>query len=144
MYVKLNSNHQPSKFPYNSVDLRKDNPGTSFPKDVTDEIFASYGVVPVVETTAPNFDSKTHSVTQDISLVGSDWTQSWTVEQLPEDIASENVRGRRNHLLKKTDYTQLADAPGDTAAWATYRQALRDIPAQDGFPFTVTWPTEPS
>lgn len=143
MYVKLTDN-QPSKFPYSSDELRRENPGTSFPEKITDETFAAYNVVRVVETEVPDFDSKTQRVTQGLRRIGPDWTQSWTVEQLPEDKASANVRGRRNQLLKETDYTQLADASGDTAAWATYRQALRDIPAQDGFPFTVTWPTEPS
>lgn len=143
MYAKL-TDGQPSKFPYSSDELRRENPGTSFPDEITDETFAAYNVVRVVETEVPDFDSKTQRVTQSLRRIGPDWTQSWTVEQLPEDKASANVRGYRNFLLKSTDYTQLADAPGDTTAWATYRQALRDIPAQDGFPFTVTWPTEPS
>lgn len=39
--------------------------------------------------------------------------------------------------------TQVADAPVDKAAWATYRQALRDITAQQGFPWNVTWPEQP-
>lgn len=143
MYAKI-IDGQPAKFPYSTADLYKENPGTSFPENITDETLASYGVVPVVATEAPGFDSKTHRSRQDIRRVGPDWTQSWVIEELPVDDASANVRGHRNRLLKDTDYTQLADAPGDTAAWATYRQALRDIPAQDGFPFTVTWPTEPS
>jgi hypothetical protein len=143
MYAKL-IDGQPSKFPYSSADLLRENPGTSFPENITDETFAAYNVVRVVETEVPDFDSKTQRVTQSLRRIGPDWTQFWTVEQLPEDKASANVRGYRNRLLSQTDYTQLADAPGDTAAWATYRQALRDISAQDGFPFTVTWPTEPS
>lgn len=143
MYAKI-TDGQPSKFPYSSDELRRENPGTSFPDEITDETFAAYNVVRVVETEVPDFDSKTQRVTQSLRRIGPDWTQSWTVEQLPESEASANIRGRRNRLLTRTDYTQLADAPGDNAAWATYRQALRDIPAQDGFPFTVTWPTEPS
>ena len=143
MYVKL-LNNQPNKFPYTSADLRRENPGTSFPDEITDEMYASYGVVPVVESEVPAYDSKTHRVTQSVRLIGSDWTQTWTVHELPENQASANVRAERNHLLAGSDYTQLADAPGDTAAWSSYRQALREIPAQEGFPFTVSWPTEPS
>jgi hypothetical protein len=56
---------------------------------------------------------------------------------------AEAVRSTRNAQLKESDWTQLADAPVDTAAWATYRQALRDIPGQDGFPWDVVWPTLP-
>ena len=53
------------------------------------------------------------------------------------------IRAERDALLAASDYTQVADAPGDTAAWATYRQALRDVPSQSD-PDNVVFPTEPS
>jgi len=53
------------------------------------------------------------------------------------------VREERNTKLAATDWTQVADAPVDKAVWATYRQALRDLTAQSGFPWTITWPVEP-
>tara|TARA_B100000497_G_scaffold25349_1_gene29838 strand:- start:298 stop:573 length:276 start_codon:yes stop_codon:yes gene_type:complete len=52
------------------------------------------------------------------------------------------VRAQRDKLLAASDYMALADRITD--AWRTYRQALRDIPAQSGFPTDVAWPTEPS
>ena len=57
---------------------------------------------------------------------------------------AEQVRAERDRLLADSDWTQVADAPADQAAWATYRQALRDIPQQAGFPESVTWPEEPN
>ena len=144
MYVKLDNNHQPISFPYSLTELRRENPGTSFPANISDEALADYRVHPVTTTAAPAFDPRTQEINQTAELENNVWTQVWTVVNRSEAEASENIRGERNSRLSKTDYTQLADAPGDTAAWATYRQALRDIPAQDGFPFTVTWPTEPS
>ena len=54
-----------------------------------------------------------------------------------------DIRNNRNQRLKDCDWTQLADSPVDKSAWATYRQALRDIPDQSGFPWTITWPTQP-
>ena len=54
-----------------------------------------------------------------------------------------NVRTSRNEMLTKCDWTQLADSTADKPAWATYRQALRDVPSQVGFPWTVTWPEQP-
>lgn len=54
-----------------------------------------------------------------------------------------NVRRTRNATLAETDWTQVADAPVDKAVWATYRQALRDVTTQTGFPWTVTWPESP-
>lgn len=56
---------------------------------------------------------------------------------------AESVRNQRNNLLAQCDWTQLADSPVDKAAWATYRQALRDVPTQAGFPWTVTYPETP-
>jgi hypothetical protein len=59
-------------------------------------------------------------------------------------VLAENYRLQRNSLLKSSDWTQLPDAPNDTkTAWATYRQALRDLPQQQDFPNNVTWPTAP-
>jgi len=49
----------------------------------------------------------------------------------------------RNALLVSSDWTQVADAPVDQAAWATYRQELRDITSQETFPNEVTWPVPP-
>ena len=54
-----------------------------------------------------------------------------------------NVRNQRTEKLKDSDWTQIADSTADKAVWATYRQALRDITAQSGFPWTITWPTQP-
>ena len=59
-----------------------------------------------------------------------------------EQLAAQ-VRGERDRLLADSDWTQVPDAPVDQAAWATYRQALRDVPQQDGFPEEVTWPSKP-
>lgn len=56
---------------------------------------------------------------------------------------AEQVRAERDSKLAATDWTQVADAPVDQAAWATYRQALRDVPEQQGFPHDVIWPTKP-
>lgn len=53
------------------------------------------------------------------------------------------VRKTRGEKLAQSDWTQVADAPVDKEAWATYRQALRDITTQTGFPWEVTWPDAP-
>jgi hypothetical protein len=63
--------------------------------------------------------------------------------ELESIVQSANARKRRNKLLSASDWTQVADAPVNKAAWATYRQELRDISAQAGFPATVVWPTQP-
>lgn len=55
-----------------------------------------------------------------------------------------DARMIRNQLLNTSDWTQLPDVPQALkSAWATYRQALRDVTAQSGFPQNITWPTQP-
>lgn len=54
------------------------------------------------------------------------------------------VRADRKNRLAECDWTQVADAPVDKAVWATYRQALRDITKQAGFPWQVSWPDQPA
>ena len=53
------------------------------------------------------------------------------------------VRTSRTQMLKDSDWTQIADSTADKPAWSTYRQALRDMPLQVGFPWNVTYPEEP-
>ena len=60
-----------------------------------------------------------------------------------EELAAA-VRAERDRLLLESDWTQLPDVPAATrSVWATYRQALRDIPQQAGFPANVVWPSKP-
>jgi hypothetical protein len=56
---------------------------------------------------------------------------------------AKSVRASRTEKLKDCDWTQIADSTADKTAWATYRQALRDITAQSGFPWAITWPDAP-
>lgn len=63
-----------------------------------------------------------------------------------EEVAvalAEQIRTERGYLLAASDWTQVADAPVNQAAWAVYRQALRDIPSQESFPHSVVWPDKP-
>lgn len=77
--------------------------------------------------------------------IGWEWRDGSPIAPVPsQDLLAKNMRIRRDRFLASTDWTQAADAPVDQSAWATYRQALRDVPAQAGFPDTVTWPTKPS
>lgn len=78
----------------------------------------------------------------------SNVVQAW-VDPRPaperESEAAAAVRADRDDRLAATDWTQLKDVPATTAdAWATYRAALRDVPAQKGFPDAISWPEPPS
>lgn len=80
---------------------------------------------------------------------GSEWK---VVDPVPEpepepepteEEVRENLRSKRDQILTESDWTQLPDAPVDQEAWANYRQALRDVPQQSGFPDSFEWPTKP-
>lgn len=70
-------------------------------------------------------------------------TKQWV---LNPDLASSDVLTARNKLLFSTDWTQIPNNPLTSerqAEWATYRQELRDIPQQSGYPYNVVWPVAP-
>ena len=65
------------------------------------------------------------------------------IKKPDSNTLAEEARDKRNALLTASDWTQIADATVDQTAWATYRQALRDVPAQAGFPENIDWPVAP-
>ena len=108
------------------------------------------------------------SMRQGVEQIGDKWHTKYVLgpiftdtpasEGQPAKTAAENeaaykamkdaeqaatVRRERNDKLKDCDWTQIADSTADKPTWAAYRQALRDISAQSGFPWAVTWPDAP-
>ena len=65
------------------------------------------------------------------------------IENATDEQKWAQIRAWRNAQLSRTDWTQLADSPLDKEAWATYRQALRDLPAQGGLADDAEFPTAP-
>lgn len=132
---------QPQQY---SVDaLRRDTPGVSFPAEPSESLLASYDVYPYETVPQPPVGDAQRVMDGGFEQVGGVWVKVWTVEDLPLADAEAHIRNIRDSKLSSSDWTQVADAPVDQAAWATYRQALRDVPQQAGFPFSVTWPQEP-
>ena len=91
-------------------------------------------------------------------VLGPVFTDTLATDETPAKTAAENeaeykarkdaeqaasVRNSRTEKLKESDWTQIADSTADKTAWATYRTALRNVPAQSGFPWTITWPDAP-
>ena len=65
-------------------------------------------------------------------------------QQAEADSQAHRVRVDRTLKLQASDWTQGKDIADEVStAWATYRQALRDVPSQEGFPWGVTWPEQP-
>jgi hypothetical protein len=150
MYV-LAPNQTAETFPYSIGDLRRDNPNTSFPRNPSDAVLASWNVFPVTDEPAPAYNPARQNLNQlNPTLTAGQWLQTWQVtaasaEEIAERLQRKEaeVRQQRNELLSACDWTQLPDSPADHEAWAAYRQALRDVTAQAGFPWDVVWPEQP-
>lgn len=135
---------------YSVQQLLQDNPNVSFPVNPSPELLAEWNVFELTVVPRPTVDH-TKTVTEGSPYLQNDnWMQSWVVvDATAEEIelrrtdCSVSVRDERNALLASCDWTQLPDSPVDRQAWSVYRQALRDITSQSGFPFSVVWPTQP-
>jgi hypothetical protein len=132
--------------------LREQYPNTSFPYAITAEILASYGFDQVFPGEKPELLSP-YEYVEPAGTEERDgfWYETYVVlqrssdERLQIDLEqAASVRSERNKRLADCDWTQLPDAPVDATAWATYRQALRDVTAQAGFPWAVQWPPKPN
>ena len=151
LYVKA-IDSQIVAYPYTQTDLIRDNPSTSFPSGgISPDSLAEWNVFPVHFADQPVVDPLAQRVVELAPMYdGQSWIQQWAVEALSQDEINANaaqqaaaVRADRNARLAATDWTQIADSSADKPVWAAYRQALRDVPSQAGFPQSVTWPQEP-
>lgn len=148
MFYILTKPGEEPVYPYTLTDLMRANPDVSWPRDMTGFDASDWHCYPVQDTTPPEATGK---VAQRIApeLVDGVWHERWElVEPTPEQVEAQAnaMRYERNEKLASSDWTQVDDAPltnTQKAAWATYRQALRDITGQPGFPYFVNWPTKP-
>lgn len=142
MHIKL-TNGTPAK--YTLGQLRRDNPQTSFPKIIPNEILATYDVYPYVIQDVDIDPVSQNKVEGEFVQIEGQWTLPMVAENKPQAEVEQHVRSVRDELLTFSDWTQMSDSPLDEstkASWATYRTELRDIPLQEGFPLNITWPTE--
>lgn len=158
MYAKIKDNVV-IKYPYGFVELQEDNVYTNFNGlDIfnaflgTNENVEGCTLEPVHIQDKPEIETRTQKLVQsDVpSYLDGKWTLCYAIEEKQEAevvsdslIYSSDIRAQRNARLSASDWTQTADSPANRTAWATYRQALRDITTQVGFPFDTQWPTLP-
>lgn len=141
--------------------LRADNPGTSFPKQITTDILDGFGYDIVFVGAHPAPSGPYETVVRDgVEEINGKWHSKFIIGPVFADSDEEaayrtsvdnrvaaSVRAERDRKLAACDWTVLTDSPLTTAKkteWKTYRAALRDISAAEGFPHTMEWPTEPS
>jgi hypothetical protein len=116
----------------------------------TPEILASLNATVVLEGPQASPTRYQTAFRDGVQEIDGQWYTKYSVADMDDEAKTakdaeqaKSVRTQRDDKLKATDWTQVADAPVDKTVWATYRQALRDLPSATGFPWTMTWPTEP-
>lgn len=158
MYVKA-TNGVIDQYPYTVGDLRRDNPNTSFPKNVPESVMAEFGMYPVGYEPAPQYDPATQYIETSAqpSLINGQWllTKS-VVDMTPEQVKAREDRlktenkQRAEELLKPTDWVEIPSVSDTSltphlvnfAEFMTYRLALRAIAVNP--PVTVeNWPVKP-
>ena len=152
-------------------EIRKMHPNTSLPRVWDESICEALGIDVIFEgPQASGGDQYQYSQAAGIEQVNGKWYTKYVLGPIftdnDEATAAEqeaaykatkdaeqakNVRAERDRKLAECDWVTLkaVDASNDNLGiqlpqvWMTYRQALRDITAQDGFPWNVTWPEQP-
>ena len=134
-----------AEYPVYEGDIRLRYANVSFPAP----FMAPDGYALVADVTPPSYDHRKNVAEGTPVLVDGVWSRNWVVTDATADEITErtetqweSIRAERNKRLVDCDWTQLPDVPVDAAAWAEYRQALRDITDQPD-PFNITWPQEP-
>jgi hypothetical protein len=150
------------------TELRAANKNMSFPKAWNSSVHDALGVDPVLEAPAPEPSAAYKSVVRNGAVEDGkgNWVYAWKEQEMFTEYTDENgdvqtvaaqktaydtantaaraaaERAKRTALLEETDHYALSDVTMSDAMKA-YRQALRDVPQQAGFPSSITWPDKP-
>jgi len=116
----------------------------------TPEILASLGASVVFEGPQASPTRYQTAFRDGVQEIDGQWFTKYSVADMDDDAKiakdaeqAKSVRTQRDEKLKTTDWTQVSDAPVDKTVWATYRQALRNLTKENGFPWDMNWPEEP-
>lgn len=154
MLIQLEDN-QPKEYPVAPENFRMLFPKVSFPGYLTPSDVEPYGFGLYAYTPKPEV-GRYEKVVESSPQKNSEgiWVQQWLVVEMSEDeklIVNNNkeddIRGLRNYRLLSSDWTHLLDnnlTSDQKNAWILYRQSLRDISEQSGFPWDINWPIEPN
>jgi len=125
-------------------------PNTGFPVPLTAEIISEFGGDVVLE--GPQAQPTRYQIAfrDGVQQIEGQWFTKYSVADMEQEAKdaldaqqAASQRAYRNTLLSDCDWTQLQDAPVNQQAWANYRQALRDVTKQAGFPWDIAWPEKP-
>jgi hypothetical protein len=146
-------NNQIVEYP---VDIFNAYPNISFSVPISVQALPE-GIVVVKEQNRTAHNKYSHRLIESTPIFeNNEWIQNWVLEELSEEEKSQKDIGyrssiivERNYRLLNSDWTELPSVQKMKSeewksAWEIYRQALRDVPEQTGFPYNVIWPEEPS
>lgn len=155
-FVKINKNDNTIIYPYTLDTFKDEHKNVSLPESLSNRFLEQWDVYPVYMKDKPEFDHITQFISpeENPELIDGEWKLGWIVRSKTEDqIANDTdqrkkeVRRTRDKLLADTDWVSIRSIDINTPVdpeWAAYRQALRDVTAQEGFPWNVEWPTDPT
>jgi hypothetical protein len=130
--------------------FRAMHPNTSIPQQLTETTINDLGGDVVFEGPQAQPTRYQTAFRDGVEQIDGKWYTKYSVADITaEAIVAKDaeqaalMRQERSGKLADCDWTQVADSPVDKTVWATYRQSLRDITAQAGFPWTITWPDAP-
>lgn len=148
MYINLKT----LKYPLSLNDILKENPNLSLPNNITNIEGYAY----VIKTEPPSYDELRQKLELDAPVKKDDnWFTAFKIVDLDEETVNNNIRkfteneankvlNQRKYLLIESDWTQMPDVNlPNKEQWAVYRQQLRDINKQEGFPLNIKWPDPP-
>jgi hypothetical protein len=117
-YVKLDSDGNLERYPYTLTDLRRDNPRTSFPKIITEEMAAGFNCVPAVPAAAPA-DDYTKNYERSVFNDAGTWREEW----IETDATAEEITDRRAAQLEGLDYAAFWKEFTRSASYAALKSA---------------------
>lgn len=130
-------------------EFRSMHPETSFPVPLTAEILGDFGADVVLEGPQPSLTRYQTSFRDGVEQIDGQWFTKYSVADMDDEAKSakdaeqaKSVRQIRDEKLAETDWRFRSDMT-PSQAWVDYCQALRDVPAQAGFPWEVVWPEKP-
>ena len=120
---------------------------TSFPRIIDEPLQEEFGIDMIFEGPQKQGPPPySYTYRDGIEKIGDKWYTKYTIgERDREEIDNqyaENIRNRRDTLIKESDWRAVSDRKLEPE-WKEFRQALRDLPEQEGFPHDVKWPTDP-
>lgn len=157
------------KYPITVRDMQKLHPNVSFPRNLaslTEDVLSAYNLVAVNSVEIPIYDAARGRLSEELPIKEvktvdgkevTSWKQNWVfteydanyLEKAAQEAKDRKIqleRQKRDGLLHESDVDLLRKIEAGSAItdeFKAYRQALRDVPAQSGFPDSITWPTKP-